>query len=224
MSESIGSMLRRHRLAASLTQEELAERSSLSSTAIAALERGRSRAPRLTTLRQLARTLDLSPEQLAELSRAAATTSTGEPIAVEPTLTGHRTESAPVAAMAAISERPDADRSNIPLPPAAARRWRMDFVGRIAEVDRLRALWDERRRLTEVVGESGIGKTRLVAELARLAHHDGSTVLWGRCNQDRLGTYLPFVEISPCLPTSSAITPWTVSPWWSRPGPPTWTP
>ncbi len=48
--------------------------------------------------------------------------------------------------------------------------------------------------MTEVVGESGIGKTRLVAELARSLPPD-TTVLWGRCSQDRLGSYLPYVEI-----------------------------
>ncbi len=65
MSEGFGALLRRHRLAASLTQEALAERAAVSATAIAALERGRRRAPRLSTLRQIARALDLGPEDLA---------------------------------------------------------------------------------------------------------------------------------------------------------------
>ena len=48
-------------------------------------------------------------------------------------------------------------------------------------------------RLIAVVGESGIGKTRLATEVVRGGAHD-MTVLWGRCSQDRLGSYLPFVE------------------------------
>jgi tetratricopeptide (TPR) repeat protein len=45
-----------------------------------------------------------------------------------------------------------------------------------------------------IVGESGIGKTRLVAE-ALLGLADEPTVLWGRCSEDRLGSYLPFIEV-----------------------------
>jgi predicted ATPase len=67
-------------------------------------------------------------------------------------------------------------------------------VGRKAELDQLQDAWTTRRRLTEIVGESGIGKTRLVAELVtNLA--ETATVLWVRCSQDRLGSYVPFVEI-----------------------------
>ena len=45
-----------------------------------------------------------------------------------------------------------------------------------------------------VSGEPGIGKTRLSSELARRAHTQGMTVLYGRCD-DELGVpYQPFVE------------------------------
>ena len=45
-----------------------------------------------------------------------------------------------------------------------------------------------------VAGEPGIGKTRLSGELARRAHTQGMTVLYGRCD-DELGVpYQPFVE------------------------------
>jgi tetratricopeptide (TPR) repeat protein len=54
--------------------------------------------------------------------------------------------------------------------------------------------WTGRRRVTEVLGESGIGKTRLVAEVVGTIPED-VTVLWGRCSEDRLGSYLPFVEL-----------------------------
>jgi DNA-binding XRE family transcriptional regulator len=53
-SQSFGLLLRQHRLAASLSQEVLAERAGLSVNAIAALERGRSTAPRPATVLLLA--------------------------------------------------------------------------------------------------------------------------------------------------------------------------
>ena len=50
------------------------------------------------------------------------------------------------------------------------------------------------RRLVLVAGEPGIGKTRLVAEAARRAHAAGATVLAGRCHEEPLGPFAPFVE------------------------------
>ncbi len=58
---SFGDLLRRFRLVVGLTQEELAERASLSVRGISDLERG-IRRPRLHTVRQLADTLNLSTE------------------------------------------------------------------------------------------------------------------------------------------------------------------
>jgi transcriptional regulator with XRE-family HTH domain/tetratricopeptide (TPR) repeat protein len=173
MTESFGSLLRRLRLARGLTQETLAHEAMMSPTAIAALERGRNRAPRMSTLRQLAQALDLDSEELAELSRAA----TSEP----------QDEDAPIATPAVPSP------SSLPRPPPALRHWRSDFVGRTAEVNQLRQALTAGCRLIAVVGESGIGKTRLVTEVLRDSGDD-TTVLWGRCSPDRLGSYLPFVE------------------------------
>ena len=79
-------------------------------------------------------------------------------------------------------------------PHAAARRWRTDFVGRDDEIDRLRHCLGGGCRLVGVLGESGIGKTRLVSELVK-SLEPGTAVSWGRCSQDDLGSYLPFVEI-----------------------------
>jgi predicted ATPase len=47
----------------------------------------------------------------------------------------------------------------------------------------------------EVLGEAGIGKTRLVTELVRSLHSENVTVLWGRCTEENLGAYAPFIEI-----------------------------
>jgi tetratricopeptide (TPR) repeat protein len=81
------------------------------------------------------------------------------------------------------------------LPRAASRSWRTVFVGRSRELDTLNRSWSGRRRLALVVGEPGVGKTRLVSEIAQRVHDDGAAVVWGRCNEAPLGPYMPFVEI-----------------------------
>jgi predicted ATPase/class 3 adenylate cyclase len=73
------------------------------------------------------------------------------------------------------------------------------FVGRAAELDGLKAMFDEslsgRARLVMVVGEPGIGKTRLVEELGVYATVRNAQVCWGHCYEGELGApYLPFVE------------------------------
>ncbi|MEV6268475.1 tetratricopeptide repeat protein [Kribbella sp. NPDC051936] len=66
-----GGLLRRHRREAGLSQEKLAELAGLSVDAIAALERGRRRAPRAHTLRLLADALRLGDADVAALTAAA---------------------------------------------------------------------------------------------------------------------------------------------------------
>ncbi len=73
------------------------------------------------------------------------------------------------------------------------------LVGRVQEVELLEralAAADERGSTVLVAGEAGIGKTRLVSELADRSLERGATVLAGRCI-DLVGAglpYLPFVE------------------------------
>ncbi|MEV5962423.1 tetratricopeptide repeat protein [Kribbella sp. NPDC051952] len=66
-----GGLLRRHRREAGLSQEGLAELAGLSVDAIAALERGRRRAPRAHTLRLLADALRLGDLERSQLTAAA---------------------------------------------------------------------------------------------------------------------------------------------------------
>ena len=186
MAEDFGALLRRHRLAASLTQEALAERAAVSATAIAALERGRRRAPRLSTLRQIARALGLSADELAELARAASDPAT----AASPT----------VAPSARAEGRTGADTAASSVP---RRRWRTTFAGRRTELDDLERAWDSRQRLVLVGGAAGIGKTRLVTEFAERRRQAGATVAWGRSSEEGLGPYLPFVEIIRSLLTTT---------------------
>ena len=63
-TSSFSRLLKHHRLAARLTQEELAERARLSVRAISDLERGIKAVPRRDTVELLARALDLPAEEL----------------------------------------------------------------------------------------------------------------------------------------------------------------
>ncbi len=79
-----------------------------------------------------------------------------------------------------------------------AADWRR-FVGRDAELDALRGACDDavsgRSRLVLVLGEPGIGKTRLVEEVTGYAAVRGAQVCWGHCYEGEVGVpYLPFVE------------------------------
>jgi ABC-type glutathione transport system ATPase component len=57
------------------------------------------------------------------------------------------------------------------------------FVGRKKEMDQLRSIFEEtlsgRGSLVALVGEPGIGKTRIAQELAGYAGLRGARVLWG---------------------------------------------
>src|SRR5690348_6412580 len=68
--ETFGALLRRHREAAGLTQEALAELAGLSARGISDLERGIRIRPHLETLRLLAEALGLGPADRAALVAA----------------------------------------------------------------------------------------------------------------------------------------------------------
>jgi DNA-binding SARP family transcriptional activator/tetratricopeptide (TPR) repeat protein len=73
------------------------------------------------------------------------------------------------------------------------------FVGR---GDELAGLWNSWSAITDrggahavlVAGEPGVGKSRLAAECARLAHADGGLVVYGRCDEELGAALQPFVE------------------------------
>jgi tetratricopeptide (TPR) repeat protein len=95
-------------------------------------------------------------------------------------------------------QHPDASR---------AAQLTLPFVGRDAEMQQLRALWSRAARgrggLAFVSGEAGIGKTRLVNELALLVESEGGRVAYGgtsypeaapyQCLADALRSALPLV-------------------------------
>jgi DNA-binding CsgD family transcriptional regulator/tetratricopeptide (TPR) repeat protein len=71
------------------------------------------------------------------------------------------------------------------------------FVGRERELSRLRAVLGGDARLLLVVGDAGVGKTRLVTEGLRLAAADGLVTVSGGC--------LPLAEKLPLLPVADAL-------------------
>ena len=82
-------------------------------------------------------------------------------------------------------------------PPRAGRGdYRAAFAGRVGELAHLRRrLGGTLGSVSMIIGEPGIGKTRLVSELADEAEANGRTVLWGRCpDGDWASPYSPFVE------------------------------
>ena len=83
------------------------------------------------------------------------------------------------------------------LPERLAQATVAPFVGRDAPIARLRELLDGAKAgegaLVLIVGEGGIGKTRLAAELANRA--GPLTVLYGRCDEDEAIPFGPWVEV-----------------------------
>jgi DNA-binding SARP family transcriptional activator len=86
----------------------------------------------------------------------------------------------------------------LPLPEPAFPRVEEQFAGRDVELRELEAAWsrarDGVRQIALVAGEPGIGKTRLSAELARRVQAGDGVVLYGRCDEEAIVPYQPFVE------------------------------
>jgi predicted ATPase/DNA-binding XRE family transcriptional regulator len=130
---SFGSVLKRYRLAAGLTQEALAERAGLGARTISDLERGVSHAPRSDTLVLLIDALNLSPEQQAVLKNAARQ---------------HTAKSLGDHELAR-------NAGSLPAPLTS-------FFGRENEAHELKnALDRDDTRLVTLTGPGGVGKTRL---------------------------------------------------------------
>lgn len=95
-----------------------------------------------------------------------------------------------------LVEEPDdggEDELPSPLRVAADRA----FVGREAELERLGELWQaagDRLSVVLVAGEPGVGKTHLVANFVHWAAGRGGRVLYGRCDEDSMLSYQPFLE------------------------------
>ena len=73
------------------------------------------------------------------------------------------------------------------------------MVGRSTQMVQINALQDTLERgepaVVFVEGEAGIGKTRLAAELALQFHREGTSVLYGRCEEGLTEPYQPWIDI-----------------------------
>ncbi|MFC5826891.1 ATP-binding protein [Nonomuraea insulae] len=104
-----------------------------------------------------------------------------------------------------VAWRSEVGHAIAPLPAGLAREDRLPLVGREAERTLLTGEWKrvstgERRaqggggRIVLVSGEPGVGKTRLVREVAGEVHNAGAIVLFGQCDEEMGIAYHPFVE------------------------------
>ena len=146
---NFGELLRQHRLAARLTQEQLAERAGLSKRGISDLERGARRRPQRATVALLADALQLgSTERTAFVAATRIAPRDGRTNVVE---TGAR------FAGAALPRPLDL------------------LIGREREVDAVAAmLRSGHLRLLTLTGPGGVGKTRLALAAAETLRED-----WG---------------------------------------------
>jgi predicted ATPase/transcriptional regulator with XRE-family HTH domain len=155
---SFGELLRNHRRASGLTQEELSEQAGVSPRSISELERGGAHIPRRDTVALLVRALRLEGadreafEALVDRRRGPRSTLTKDPdqeLAHLPVSHGPRSTDTP------------GERAWHNLPRALT-----SFVGRERELNELGHLLPTAPALT-LVGPGGVGKTRLAQELVR---------------------------------------------------------
>jgi predicted ATPase/DNA-binding XRE family transcriptional regulator len=160
---SFGTLLKRYRVAAGLTQEALAARAGLSARTIADLERGVNRLPRHDTFELLLSALNVTSQQRTLLLAM-----------VRPEMTEAVARTAPP--------------SPLPLPPTA-------LIGREQELTQaLAKLRNDEVRLLTLTGPAGIGKTRLVLQVAReLEAHYTQGVAFVLLADLRDAKVLPFV-------------------------------
>jgi tetratricopeptide (TPR) repeat protein/transcriptional regulator with XRE-family HTH domain len=176
--------LRRHRLDAQLTQEQLASRSGLSVRAVRYLESGRVRRPRRESIRLIGGALGLAGPQIDRLELLAGPRGGRDGIAADPVGTVGD-EPRPDRVAAAWLGRRATGRRPVTLPPGVA-----GFTGRRLELARLDRLLDlpagERDRargpgpggpgpgglgaggIAVLAGMAGVGKTALAVHWAHL--------------------------------------------------------
>ena len=170
-SHTFAYLLKHHRGAAGLTQEELAGRAGVGARTISNLERGINRTPYRATVRRLADALGLSGEDLTQFVSSARRplkhSSSGGRMAVEGGFLG----ALPTAHLIAREQE----------------------LGRV--LDALEAAEGGLERLVLLTGEPGIGKTRLAQEVSVHAREGGFVVASGRCYEAQSGVpFYPFME------------------------------
>ncbi|SCG79470.1 Predicted ATPase [Micromonospora echinaurantiaca] len=144
---TLAELLRRHRLAAGLTQAELASRAGVGVRTVRDLERGRSARPQRTTVELLAGALALAGPARSAFLAAARPAAPADP------------------AEASGGAEPAADAGPNALPPPA------ELIGRDRDLAELAGLLTDDRgpRLVSLVGLAGVGKTALALAAAHAA-------------------------------------------------------
>ncbi len=174
-----GSVLRRQRVSAGLTQAELAERAGVGERTVSNLERGINASPYPSTVRMLAAALDLSAEARSDLLAAA----------------GRRTSDG-------------RGRWNLTggyLGAAAPGRLIARDAERAAIDDALTRAANGEGQVVLLAGEPGIGKTRLAQEAGSIATDRGFLVAYGRCFEAQSET--PFVPLLEVFATLEELAP-----------------
>src|SRR5438105_3627615 len=176
---SFGDLLRQFRFSGRLTQEALAERAGLSVHGIQKLERGATH-PYRDTVKRLTLALQLAPHEQVRFNDAALPAPRRRQARLQP---------------AGASNPQGRAAAGLVLGHTSRTR----FVGRRRELslltERLGSARQGRGGLVLVAGEPGIGKTRLVFELAELARSEGWLVLFGRAYDSAgMPPYFPLAE------------------------------
>lgn len=177
-------VLRRYRIAAGLSQQELAERAGLSLRAISDLERGVKTRPRPYTARQIADALQLpAVERVAFLETASgvvAQPASHDGVGIQPTeargsphlVSGAFLGSLPTGALVARDD---------------------ELAHMLASID---AVLRGEGRLIMLAGEPGVGKTRLAQEVTVAVRDRGFLLATGRCyDGQRSAALSPFLEV-----------------------------
>lgn len=151
-AKGFGAALRRHRLAANLSQKDLADRTGMSKGAISDLERGVSLVPRGDGVTRLARALGLNKADGAEFEATA-----------------HEARVAQAGGAVPVVQSAS---GSLPMFPGS-------LIGRDGELSRLLDLVaDPLVRLVTLTGMGGAGKTRLAAEAGKVLAGQGERVLF----------------------------------------------
>jgi tetratricopeptide (TPR) repeat protein len=147
-----GPLLRQLRIAAELSQEQLAERARMSADAVGALERGRRRAPQRETVDLLLAALELQGKDREALLAAASR--------------GRLRRGGPAVSL----PRSIVDASAVrPVP---------GFIGRDRELKAVHAALASDVRVAVIHGLSGVGKSSIAREYASRYHPEYSIVWW----------------------------------------------
>jgi predicted ATPase/transcriptional regulator with XRE-family HTH domain len=150
---AVGELLKQYRVAAGLTQEELAERAQVSVRAIGALEQGVRRTPHTDTLHLLADALNLGDDDQALLIEAVRASRRGA-----------------MGASPMARARAHPKGFPVPLTPLIGREREEAVIAHLL-------LQDDVRLLT-LTGPAGIGKTRLATQVALGLGADFATVIF----------------------------------------------